>query len=79
MVEPFYIRQSAEHTDPDAQYEWMKLCASEAQAEGAKFCRFSRHPELLSLVLVECWRESMQEVGDQGQQRFSVIPNASKC
>lgn len=70
-TEPFYLRQTADLRTPDAQRVWFKTCADEAKAEGAQHARFSIHPSIPNLLLVEAWRERPRDV-IEGEQRWML-------
>lgn len=70
MTEPFYIRQtSGPRTDAEMR-DWFMKCYDEAKADGGHFARFSCHPDVEGLLLVEVWKE--RHVADQGPQRWSL-------
>ncbi len=69
-MEPFYIRQSNEPMDSVALNEWAAACAKEAQEQGANLGRFSIHPTIPHLYLVEGWKDKI--VPDQGEPRWQL-------
>lgn len=71
-MEPFYIRQSNEPMDTVQRNEWASKCADEARLEGAQLCRFSIHPTIPHLFLVEGWKLKAHEVGDQSEPRWQL-------
>ncbi len=73
MVEPFYIRQTAEPdalSDPQA---WFRVCTEEAKAAGGKHARYSTHDDPPAL-LMEAWDVEFGELGPDGEgdQRWSL-------
>jgi len=72
MVEPFYVRQSAEpQTDAERQ-QWFKDAMREAKDRGAKHARFSIHPTY-GWVLIEAWDiERPDLAGGEGNPRWLV-------
>lgn len=73
VMEPFYIRQSAEPMDKTELNAWAEQCAAEARAQGAMHGRFSIHPTHPHLFLVEGWNASAKEVGDEGEPRWQLV------
>lgn len=72
MMEPFYIRQTAEPMSPVDRNDWASRCMDEARDQGAKLCRFSIHQRHPNLFLVEAWNAPAHEVGDQGEPRWQL-------
>lgn len=67
--EPFFIAQSADFKEPHAQEAWMIARATEAREEGATWYRFSAHPTIPYVRLVEAWKERPK---DEGAPRWQM-------
>ncbi len=72
--EPFFICQSGETmTEKEAQ-SWFRRTAGEARQEGARWVRFSYHPEIQHLRIVEGWHVRPD---DEGDIRWSLTTSRS--
>jgi hypothetical protein len=75
MIEPIYVRQAAESMSIPERRAWLTEAGKEAAAKGATFCRYSMHPDIPDLVMVEGWSASVSEVmaaGGQGEPRWAL-------
>ena len=73
-MKPFFVKQTDSPLPPDALEAWLNATAIEAQAAGARVCRYSRRD---GHGLVEGWAADMSQVGDQGAPRWraaEVVP-----
>lgn len=68
-TEPDYIRQSGDVMDQDQQSAWFEEARAEAEDEGAKHLRYSVHPDIPNLRLVEGW--SIRP-GNEGDPRWQL-------
>lgn len=68
--EPFFIRQCGDPL-PDGvlPIDWFSARCEEARKEGATFARYSIHPEMENLLLIEAWKE---RPADQGEIRWQL-------
>lgn len=62
--EPEYIRQSGDVMTDDEARDWYAEAASEARAAGITHARFSYHPDIPNLRIVEGWRVRPADEGD---------------
>lgn len=67
--EPFYVRQTAEQMTEDEARRWFHEAAEEACQGGAKWARYTVHPDIKHLMIVEAWRERPD---DEGEPRFAL-------
>jgi hypothetical protein len=63
-VEPDYIRQSGDPMTEGEQVSWFQEARAEAEAEGAMHLRYSVHPEIPNLRLVEGWKDRPSNEGE---------------
>lgn len=68
-MEPFYIRQTAQRMTAKQRNAWVQRCILEAEAHGALLCRFSSHPHDKDILLVEAWKQCVE---DKGQPRWQL-------
>ena len=68
---PDYIAQTAEPMTQDERFEWMRARTKEATAEGMTHGRFTLHPTIPNLLLVEAWKE---RPADEGEPRWQMGP-----
>jgi hypothetical protein len=68
-TEPVYIRQSAEPMTDEESHRWFHGCADEAISKGVTWARYSVHPEIENLRIVEGW---LKQPDDQGEIRWAL-------
>ncbi len=74
MIEPFYVRQTAEQSALDDPQKWARQCIDEAKSAGGKSCRLSISEDK-TMLLFEAWDKMLHEVeaaGGQGDQRWML-------
>lgn len=63
-VDPDYLRQSGDPMTDDQQVAWFQAAKSEAEGEGVKHLRYSVHPTIPNLRIVEGWAVRPANEGD---------------
>lgn len=73
LEEPDYIRQTGEVMTPEEAHEWFQCAAAEARANGITHARFSYHPTIEHLRIVEGWKTRPV---DEGEIRWALTSEA---
>lgn len=68
-VEPEYLAQSGEPLTDAEQSAWFQRRRQEAEAEGATHLRYSVHPEIPNLRLIEGWAA---RPANEGEPRWQL-------
>lgn len=68
-VEPEYLRQSGDPMSDGEQVSWFQEARAEAEAEGVTHLRYSVHPEIPNLRLVEGWST---RPANEGEPRWQL-------
>jgi quinol monooxygenase YgiN len=72
MTEPTYIAQNGDLTDTKSVHAWFRERSEEArQTHGCRFFRYSEHPDIPHLVLIEGWAEA-PEAWVYGEPRWQL-------
>jgi hypothetical protein len=66
---PCYIRQSGDTMTDEEGFEWFQAAGAEARQKGCTFARFSYHPDIPNLRIVEGW---IARPTDQGDIRWAL-------
>lgn len=68
-VDADFLAQNADATTEEDQNLWFRAAASAFEACGAKHVRFSRHPTIPNLCLVEGWKVPP---ANEGEPRWAL-------